>query len=116
MKRILITLIIISKLSPILIAQQNSVEDYDILFIGSSYFNFNDLPGKFSALCEASGKNVVIDQYIPCGLFLSDHASSDITAEKINQQDWDFVVLQGCGITTAYPEIYPEHPVFASLQ
>jgi len=42
----------------------------EILFIGSSYFNFNDLPNLVKNLAEHSGKEVYIDKYIPSGLYL----------------------------------------------
>lgn len=89
-------------------------EPCKILFIGSSYFNYNNLPELFQNLIDGS-KEVLIDQYIVNGLFLSDHASSDVTEAKINEKEWDYVVLQGVGVTTAYPELHPEHPVYSSL-
>ncbi len=37
-------------------------EPYKILFIGSSYFNYNDLPTLFENLVEASGNEIYIDR------------------------------------------------------
>jgi len=91
-------------------------ESYKILFIGSSYFNFNNLPNLFNNLAGFSGKEVYIDQYIPGGLYLADHASSSITESKINEKDWDYVILQGGGSVTAYPDSFTTHPVYPALE
>ncbi len=77
-----------------------------VLFLGSSYFNYNNLPDLFDNLALLSGKDVYVDQYIPGGLYLSDHASSSITEAKINEQNWDFVILQEVGRLTAYPDYF----------
>ncbi|MBU8892332.1 MAG: T9SS type A sorting domain-containing protein [Bacteroidales bacterium] len=87
----------------------------EILFIGSSYFNFNNLPGIVKNLAENSDKDVYIDQYIRLGLFLDDHAGSSITEEKINERNWDFVILQGVGVLIAYPDYDTRHPVYPAL-
>jgi hypothetical protein len=90
-------------------------EPYKILFIGSSYFAYNNLPGLFENLADHSGKSVNIDQQITVGFYLHDHANSSSTEAKINEQDWDYVILQGVGRITAYPDIYLDHPVRPAL-
>ena len=87
-----------------------------ILFLGSSYFNNNNLPNLIKNLADCSDKETLIDQYIPGGLYLSDHASSSVTEEKINEQHWDYVVLQGVGRITAYPDYFTDHPVYPALE
>ena len=87
-----------------------------ILFIGSSYFNFNNLPYIFESLAVSSGKNVHIEQRIPNGWFLDNHANSNETEMIINKHDWDFVILQGGGTNTAYPDYFTEHPVLPALE
>lgn len=79
-----------------------SGEEINVLFLGSSYFSFNDLPGLFQNLAQAGGKKVVIRQVIPPGYFLDYHATSSIG--MINSRDWDLVILQGVGRIVAYPE------------
>ncbi|MFC1581479.1 T9SS type A sorting domain-containing protein [Candidatus Neomarinimicrobiota bacterium] len=102
--------------SSYLIANPNSDQDeYNILFIGSSYFNFNNLPLLFENIVVGSGKTVYIDQIIPSGLYLADHATRIATETKIYERDWDYIILQGVGRNTAYPEIYTDHPVYPSL-
>ncbi|MFC2107140.1 DUF4886 domain-containing protein [Bacteroidota bacterium] len=93
-----------------------SQDSTKILFLGSSYFNLNSLPDLIQNLADNSNKDVYIDQFIPSGIYLSDHATSPVSEAKINSQDWDFVILQGVGSITAYPDSFTAHPVFPSLQ
>ncbi|NQV16772.1 T9SS type A sorting domain-containing protein [bacterium] len=90
-------------------------EPYEILFIGSSYFNYNNLPDIFDSLAVNANKDLFIDEIIPNGLYLADHAASAVTEAKINERDWDFVILQGVGRITAYPDYYVDHPVLQAL-
>ena len=89
---------------------------FKILFIGSSYFNYNNLPDLFENLALSSGKEVYVDHHGRNGLYLSDHASRSATESKINEQDWDYVVLQGVGTNTAYPDYFTDHPVYPALE
>jgi len=91
-------------------------ETCKILFIGSSYFNYNNLPDLFENLAISSGKEIYIDRYGGNGLYLDDHASSSATELKINEQNWDYVILQGGGPNTAYPEYFTDHPVYPALE
>lgn len=93
-------------------AQDDPVE---ILFLGSSYFNRYDMPTMFANLAANAGKDLYYDQYIPSGLYLANHANSSITEALINERDWDFVILQGVGSITAYPDYYTGHPVYPAL-
>jgi len=93
----------------------NTRDPYKVLFIGSSYFNYNNLPDLFENLVLGSGNEVIIDQAITNGLYLADHADSPSTAAKIAEQDWDYVILQGVGSLMAYPDYYTHHPVYPAL-
>jgi len=90
-------------------------ECQSILFIGSSYFNYNDLPGLMKKLTDSKNKKVSIHTAITNGLYLADHANSSSTESKINEENWDYVILQGVGRITAYSDIYTDHPVYPSL-
>jgi len=89
---------------------------YKILFIGSSYFNFNNLPYMFENLAKNLGYELIIGQRIPNGWYLDDHANSNETEKKINEKDWDYVILQGGGPNTAYPDYFIEHPLVPALE
>ena len=86
-----------------------------ILFIGSSYFSANNLPGMFEALAHSNNKEVFIDYSIMNGTYLDYHASNPYTLNKIKEQNWDHVVLQGVGTLMAYPDIFTDHPVYPAL-
>jgi hypothetical protein len=96
---------------PLPVQENNSIE---ILFIGSSYFSYNDLTTLFENLAISSDKLVSISDQITKG-YLADHASSSSTEEKINEKNWDYVILQGVGSLTAYPTYYTHHPVLPAL-
>ncbi len=87
----------------------------ELLFIGSSYFNFNDLPHMFQTLTLFSGHPVHVSEQITNGLFLADHAASASTEEKINSRQWDYVILQGSASRTAYPDYYKDKPALKAL-
>ena len=88
----------------------------EILFIGSSYFTYNNLPEMVRVLSENMGKTVTIDAAMRNGLYLDDHAAMATTEAKINERDWDYIVLQGGGLVMAYPDSFPDyHPVYPAL-
>jgi len=70
----------------------------------------------FENLAISSGQEVYVDHYGRNGLYLDDHASSNETESKINEQNWDYVILQGGGPNTAYPEYFTDHPVYPALE
>ena len=94
-----------------------------ILFIGSSYFNYNNLPEMFKNLAEAGEKKVLIDGSIRNGTYLDFHATYSGTEEKINQDKWNYVLLQGVCTNCGYPEThqvifppYQSHPLKPALE
>jgi hypothetical protein len=79
-----------------------SGDEIQVLFLGSSYFAYNDLPGMFEDLAKASGRKILVRQVVPLGKNLDYHAVNSLG--MINSRDWDFIVLQGVGRIVAYPE------------
>ncbi len=97
--------------------------DLRVLFIGSSYFEVNDMPGIFEQISEDAGKPVYVRRHVFSGNYLDFFAGTEWTAEVLSEQDWDYVLLQGGCQNAAYPEdhhmITPNsgyHPVFPALQ
>ena len=91
-------------------------DTYDLLFIGSSYFYYNDLPNMVRQMAVGRNKTVDIQGAITSGLYLADHAVLSTTEAKINEKDWDYVILQGVGRLVAYPDSFPlDHPVYPAL-
>ena len=65
-----------------------------VLFLGNSYTYYNNLPQQLVSIAQSFGDSVYIDQNTPGGNTLSNHASNTTSINKINQDQWDFVVLQ----------------------
>lgn len=65
-----------------------------VLFIGNSYTFFNDLPEMFAELSRSGGYEVEVDMSAQGGWSLADHASSAITLNEIEQQEWNYIILQ----------------------
>ena len=88
-------------------------ESCKILFIGSSYFNYYNLPDMFKNLAEAEEKKVLIDRSTKNGTYLEYHSTNPATEQKINEQKWDYVLLQGvctnCGYPDTHHQIFPPH-------
>lgn len=97
-------------------ATDKNTDTCEILLLGSSYFNYNNLADIIKNLTESSGIEIYIEMHGINGLYLSDHASSPATEAKINERDWDYVVLQGVGVLVAYPEHFTDHPVYPALE
>ena len=95
--------------------QEDTQEPCKILFIGHSYFNWYNLPGIFENLSINAEKDVFVDRYCVNGVSLYEHASRSATDSKIKQKDWDYVVLIDSGVSTAYPEEYPDEPLIPAL-
>ena len=86
-----------------------------ILLIGSSYFNYNNLEELLNNFFADQNKDVYIQAAIQNGLYLSDHVTRNDTLTKINEEKWDYVILQGVGVLMAYPDIITHHPVYPAL-
>lgn len=65
-----------------------------VLFIGNSYTYVNDLPLMIDSLAAANGDTLIYTQSTPGGYSLQDHTLNAQTIASIQQQQWDFVVLQ----------------------
>ena len=64
------------------------------LFIGNSYTYVNDLPGTFSHLATAGGRQVSVDSLANGGWTLYEFSTDAATASKLAQGGWDVLVLQ----------------------
>ncbi len=93
----------------------SQTEPLEILFLGNSYTNYNNLPNIVSDLALNAGKEIYVESYAPGGQSLYDHAISSETSLRINKKKWDFIILQGTGRRIAYPESYSSDPSFEAL-
>jgi hypothetical protein len=74
-----------------------------VLFLGSSYLAFNNVPDRFRDLSRKGGHEVFVRYHLALGQPLSFFAQDPTTTEAIRMRDWDFVVLQGGAQSAAYP-------------
>lgn len=86
----------------------NKAPPVKVLFLGSSYFKYNNLPGLFRNLSQSGGRDVIVEEFYINGGYLENHAASPETEAKINSRQWDFVVLQGVGSIMAFPDTHQE--------
>lgn len=84
-----------------------------VLFLGNSYTAVNNLPDILQQMAAERGHILEYETYTPGGYRFLNHAADPTTLQKIQAEDWDFVVLQGQSQETAFPEnmlaneIYP---------
>lgn len=93
----------------------NTKSTTEILLIGSSYFNYNNLVNILKRLVTEEEIDVYFEMQGENGTFLADHAISDATEAKIKERQWDYVILQGEGSSVAYSDYFTEKPIFAAL-
>lgn len=74
-----------------------------VLFLGNSYTGVNNLPMVFSNLALSAGDTVVFDSNTPGGYTLQGHSTNNTSLTKIEQGDWDFVVLQEQSQLPSFP-------------
>ena len=72
----------------------SKAQSIDVLFIGNSYTYYNDLPLLVSNIALSFGDTVNFESSTPGGASLFGHTNNTSTLAKINQQPWDYVVLQ----------------------
>ena len=66
----------------------------EVLFVGNSYTYGNNLPELIKQIALSFGDTLVHDSSTPGGATFNAHSTSAQTIAKINQQQWDYVVLQ----------------------
>lgn len=117
-KKILLSIIISVFYFSINIYAHHDLSDneYDILFIGASYFTYNNLTGIMKNILNDCGIQAKMELHTAGGPYLYDHAYSSLTKAKIREKDWDFIVLQGVGSLTAYPDVFTDNPVYPALK
>lgn len=82
-------LVVASTVAGVLSGQTKSV-----LWLGNSYTASNNLPDLLYQLALSGGDTITYDSNTPGGYRLEDHWNSLTSQSKINQQPWDYVILQ----------------------
>lgn len=65
-----------------------------VLFVGNSYLATNNLPQMLSAMALSAGDTLEFDSNTPGGFRFQQHFTNATTLNKIQQGNWDYVVLQ----------------------
>ncbi len=72
----------------------NAQDSLRALFIGNSYTAANSLPEIVQELSFDAGKKLIIDSNAPGGAIINQHINNANTLAKIQQGNWDVVVVQ----------------------
>ncbi len=75
-----------------------------ILFLGNSYTAANDLPMMTSKVTQSMGDTLIYDSNAPGGYTLQGHSSNAASIAKIQQGNWNYVVLQEQSQLPAFPD------------
>jgi hypothetical protein len=84
-----------------------------VLFIGNSYTHVNDLPKLLNDLTRSMGESFYYESVTPGGARFQTHTQNSEVISKLQEGNWDFVVLQGQSQEVAFPdgqfynEVYP---------
>lgn len=73
------------------------------LFIGNSYMGVNNLPSMVSDLSSSLGDVLLFDSNTPGGQTFQNHAANPINYQKMAEQPWDYVILQGQSQEPSFP-------------
>ena len=66
----------------------------EVLFIGNSYTYYNNLPDLVNEIALSFGDTLMHESSTPGGSNFNAHSTNAQTLNKINQKEWDYVVLQ----------------------
>lgn len=72
----------------------STAQTTSVLWLGNSYIYTNNLPDILYQLALSGGDTITYDSNTPGGYTLEDHWNSLTTQYKINQQPWDYVIIQ----------------------
>ena len=85
------------------IQNDDLLQEHQILFIGNSYTSSNDFPQIFTKLAQDGGYDVSVVMLAEGGWTLSKHGQSLESIEWIQQQSWNYIVLQEQSIIPSNP-------------
>ncbi len=83
-----------------------------VLFIGNSYTGVNNLPLMVANVANSMGDTIIFDSNTPGGYRFINHITNSLTLTKIQQGNWDYVVLQEQSQAPSFPPSQVELTVF----
>ena len=84
-------ILFILAITPFLAFSQQTKE---VLFVGNSYTYYNNMPQLVEQIALSFGDTLIYESSTPGGANFNAHSTNAQTLNKINQQQWDYVVLQ----------------------
>ena len=75
-----------------------------VLFLGNSYTYVNNLPQLVADIALSAGDTLLFDSNTPGGYTLQNHFADATSVAKIQQGNWDFVVLQEQSQLPSFPD------------
>lgn len=88
----------------------------EVLFIGNSYTYYNNLPDLVNEIALSFGDTLMHESSTPGGSNFNAHSTNTQTLNKINQQQWDYVVLQAQSQEPSLPPSYVNTNVLPAAQ
>ncbi|MEM5564977.1 PKD domain-containing protein [Psychroserpens sp. AS72] len=85
---------------------QSTSQDEKVLFIGNSYTFVENIPNMLYEVANSAGDVLIVEAETTGGGTFEHHATSQDVTNKINSDDWDFIVLQGQSIEVALTGLY----------
>jgi hypothetical protein len=82
-----------------------TTDDLKILFIGNSLTHWNNMVDMFQNFINLSGKNALVVEFSPGGMHLDEHVVNTMTHSYIQENDWDYVVIQGADYSIAFQDL-----------
>ncbi len=84
-----------------------------VYFVGNSYTGTNNLPNLIKSVAQSTQNTFYFESHTPGGSTLQQHANNQTVLNKINQGDWDYVVLQEQSQLPSFPISQVQNQVFA---
>jgi hypothetical protein len=96
---------LISLFTLVVLAGTSSAQDsVSVLFIGNSYTGYNQLPSLVNDVAVSLGDVLTFDSHNPGGQTFELHAANATVYDKIDDNPWDFVVLQAQSQEPSFPD------------
>jgi hypothetical protein len=92
-------------------------QNYDVLFLGNSYTFYNNMPDLVSEIALSLDDTLNATSNTPGGWTLQSHAAQNSSSlQALNQQNWDFVVVQAQSQEPSFPPAQVEQQTYPYAQ
>ncbi|MGC6428678.1 MAG: T9SS type A sorting domain-containing protein [Flavobacteriales bacterium] len=92
-------------------------QTYDVLFLGNSYTFYNNMPSLVSSIANSFEDTLNFSSNTPGGWQLANHAEQNSSSlQAINQQSWDYVVIQAQSQEPSFPPFQVEEQTYPAAE